>query len=52
MTSQEVDDYRRFVLTLADRVASAHREDGVDVSPPEQAAIAEIEAALANAEAG
>lgn len=52
VTPQEVDDYRRFVLTLADRVASAHREDGVDVSPPEQAAIAEIEAALGKAEAG
>ena len=50
VTSQEVGDYRRFVL--ADRVASAHGEDGVDVSPPEQAALAEIEAALKKAEAG
>lgn len=45
-TPQELEDYRKFVLGLAERVASAHREDGVDVSPPEQAAIGEIEAAL------
>jgi hypothetical protein len=49
-TPQEVDDYRRFVVGLADRVASAHREGGVDVSPAEQAAIDEIEAALRTAE--
>src|ERR1700748_2906045 len=27
-TPDEVDDYRRFVLTLSDKVANAHREDG------------------------
>jgi len=33
-------------VALAERVAHAHREDGVDVSPPEQAAIDEISASL------
>ena len=45
-TPDEVNDYRRFVLTLADHVANAHREDGVAVSGGEQAAIADITAAL------
>jgi hypothetical protein len=45
-TPQEVDDYRGFVLTLADRVAHAHREDGVEVSDAERQAIEEIAAAL------
>ena len=46
---EEVDDYRRFVLTLADKVASAHREDGVAVSGLEQGAIADITEALGGA---
>jgi len=45
-TPDEVDGYRRFVLTVADKVAEAHREDGVAVSAPEQAAIDEITAAM------
>jgi hypothetical protein len=45
-TREEVDGYRRFVLMLADMVASAHREDGVAVSDPEKAAIADITTAL------
>jgi hypothetical protein len=45
-TPTEVDDYRRFVLTLAHHVAAAHREHGVDVSPAEQAAIDDITTAL------
>ena len=45
-TPEERDDYRRFVLTLANRVAAAHREGGQDVSPAEAAAIQEITAAL------
>ena len=45
-TPDEVNDYRRFVLTLSDHVANAHREDGVAVSGGEQAAIADITAAL------
>jgi hypothetical protein len=45
-TPDEVDDYRGFVVALAERVAHAHREDGMEVSPPEQAAIDEISASL------
>ena len=45
-TPEEVEDYRKFVLALAEKVASAHREDGQDVSPAEQAALDEIKAAL------
>jgi hypothetical protein len=45
-TPEELDDYRRFVVNLASKVAAAHREGGQDVSPPEQAAIQEITAAL------
>ena len=45
-TPEEIDAYRRFVLTLAQKVASAHREDGTAVSGPEQAAIDEITAVL------
>jgi hypothetical protein len=48
-TPEEVEGYRRFVLTLADKVASAHREGGTDVSDAERAAINEIAAALGNA---
>jgi hypothetical protein len=42
----EVAAYKRFVLDVARRVANAHREDGVNVSPAEQAALDELEAAL------
>ena len=42
----EVEAYRRFVLTLADKVANAHREDGQNVSAAEREAIDEITAAL------
>jgi hypothetical protein len=45
-TPDEVEDYKRFVVTLAHRVAAAHREHGTDVSPAEQAAIDEISATL------
>jgi len=48
-TAEEADDYRRFVLTLADRVANAHREGGVSVGDAERAAIDEIAAALGSA---
>jgi hypothetical protein len=34
-TAGERDDYRRFVLTLASKVAAAHREHGQSVSPAE-----------------
>jgi len=45
-TAEELDDYKRFVLNLANKVASAHREDGERVSAAEQAAIEEIAASL------
>jgi hypothetical protein len=45
-TPEELDDYRRFVLGLAHKVAEAHREDGQAVSPGEQQAIDDITAAL------
>jgi hypothetical protein len=51
-TPEEVDQYRRFVLTLADKVANAHREGGVAVSDAERAAIDEIAAALGGGESG
>jgi hypothetical protein len=45
-TPQEVEDYRRFVLTLAEKVAAAHREGGEAVSEAERAAIDELSASL------
>ena len=45
-TAGELDDYRHFVLTLADKAAAAHREEGQSVSPPEAEAIKEIATAL------
>jgi hypothetical protein len=45
-TADEVADYKRFVLALADKVANTHREGGTSVSDAEQAAIEEITAAL------
>ena len=45
-TPEEVEDYRRFVLTLADKVANAHRENGESVSDAERAAVEEIATAL------
>ena len=43
---EEVEGYKRFVLTVAEKVANAHREHGQNVSPAEQAALDEIAAAL------
>ena len=48
-TPEERDDYQRFVLALAGRVAAAHSEHGQAVSPAETAAIQEITAALGSA---
>ena len=45
-TEAERDDYRRFVLALAGKVAAAHREHGQSVSPEEAQAIQQITAAL------
>ena len=47
-TAGEVEDYRRFVLTLADKVANAHRESTAAVSDAERAAIDEISSSLGN----
>jgi hypothetical protein len=45
-TAQERDDYRRFVLTVANKVAAAHREHGQEVSPAEAEAIQQISEAV------
>ncbi len=45
-TSDEVEDYRKFVLSLCSKVAAAHREGGVAESPAETAAIAFISTSL------
>jgi hypothetical protein len=45
-TPDEVSDYRRFIVSMADKVANAHREHGQSVSDAERQAIAEITAAL------
>jgi hypothetical protein len=45
-TVEERDDYRRFVLTVANKVAAAHREGGKQVSPQEAQAIQDITTAL------
>ncbi len=45
-TPQEVEDFRRFVVTLAENVANAHREGDVAVSDAERAAVQEITTAL------
>jgi hypothetical protein len=45
-TSEETEDYRRFILTVANKVANAHREAGQSVSPAEAQAIEQISAAL------
>ena len=41
-TSEELAEYRKFTLGLAQRVAEAHKEDGEKVSDAEQQAIDEI----------
>jgi hypothetical protein len=45
-TAQERDDYRRFVLSVANKVAAAHRERGKQVSPEEAQAIQDVTTAL------
>ena len=44
--ADELEDYRRFVLALAAKVAEAHREHGVAVSDQERAALKEISTSL------
>ena len=45
-TPGEVDEYRRFIVTLTHRVAAGHREHGQEVSESEQKAINDITAAV------
>jgi hypothetical protein len=45
-TSGEVADYKKFVVAVAGRVAHAHREAAVEVSPAEQSALQDIRSAL------
>lgn len=45
-TAEERDDYRRFVLAVANKVAAAHREHGEQVTPAEAQAIQDITTAL------
>jgi hypothetical protein len=45
-TPEEVEEYRRFIVTLSNKVAAAHREHGQDVSESEQGAIQDITNAL------
>lgn len=45
-TEEERDDYRSFVLTVANKVAAAHREGGKQVSPAEAQAIQDITIAM------
>jgi hypothetical protein len=45
-TPEEVEEYRRFIVTLSTEVAAAHREHGQEVSEPEQTAINDITEAL------
>jgi hypothetical protein len=51
-TPDEVEEYKRFVVTLAEKVANAHREGGDSaVSDAERAAIEEIQGALGSSSA-
>ena len=43
---QELEDYKTFVVSLAERVAGAHSEGGKPVSEAEQSAIEAIKGAL------
>jgi hypothetical protein len=47
-TAEELDEYRRFIVSLANRVAGAHREhgNGGSIGEAEQAAIDSIAQAL------
>ena len=45
-TAEELTGYRRFVESVADKVAAAHKEGGNSVSPPETEAIQQIKTAL------
>jgi hypothetical protein len=46
-TAEEVESYRGFVVSLAERVASAHKEHGEAVSTAESEAVDAIKASVA-----
>ena len=41
-TAAELEDYRGFVLTVANEVAAAHREHGQEVNPAEEAVVEQL----------
>ena len=43
---EDLPAYTEFVVGVAQKVAAAHKEDGQEVSPPEQAALDDIRARL------
>ncbi|HWC37884.1 MAG TPA: hypothetical protein VG476_05115 [Acidimicrobiales bacterium] len=45
-TPREIDDYRQFIITLANKVADAHREHGQQISDAERKAIEDISSSL------
>jgi len=45
-TPEEVEEYRRFIITLSKKVAAAHREHGQEVSAAEETALNDITDAL------
>jgi hypothetical protein len=45
-TPGEVEEYRRFIVTLSHKVAAAHREHGQEISESEHGAINDITEAL------
>jgi hypothetical protein len=49
-TPEELDQYRHFVRSLAERVANAHAEHGEQVSEAERATLTEIDEALGRSE--
>ena len=51
-TPEDLDAYRKFVVDVATKVASAHEEHGQRISPAEQAALDEVTAALGGGAAG
>jgi len=47
-TPEELGDYREFVLAVASKVATAHKEDGQEMSPSERAALDEVSTRMAD----
>jgi hypothetical protein len=47
-TPEELGDYREFVLAVASKVATAHKEHGQEMSPSERAALDEVGARMSD----